>query len=71
MHSVAHNKWSGHIYNADDGNTYSSDLQLASAKTLEVRGCMISVLCGGETWTKLADIAIAPPADATVASANQ
>jgi uncharacterized protein (DUF2147 family) len=52
-------KWSGKIYNADDGKTYSSELHLAGIKKLEVRGCMMSFLCGGETWTKVADIAVA------------
>ena len=61
--SVADKKWSGTIYNADDGKTYSSDLQLAGTKKLEVRGCVLAVLCGGETWTKVGEI--------TVASVNQ
>jgi len=59
----AGHKWSGKIYNADDGKTYSSELHLAGARKLEVRGCVMSFLCGGETWTKVGDIA--------VASANQ
>ena len=53
MRSVADKKWSGTIYNADDGKTYSSDLQLAGTKKLEVRGCVLAVLCGGETWTRV------------------
>ena len=52
-------KWSGKIYNADNGKTYSSELHLANVKKLEVRGCVMSFLCGGETWTKVADIAVA------------
>lgn len=63
MRSVNDKKWSGTIYNADDGKTYSSELRLAGAKKLEVRGCVLSVLCGGETWTKIGEI--------TVASAGQ
>ena len=57
------NKWSGKIYNADDGKTYSSELHLAGARKLEVRGCVLSFLCGGETWTKVNEV--------NVASANQ
>src|SRR5690349_8496017 len=49
MNPVASKKWSGRIYNADNGKTYASELHLASAKKLEVRGCVLSVLCGGET----------------------
>jgi uncharacterized protein (DUF2147 family) len=55
----AGNKWSGNIYNADDGKTYSSELHLAGARKLEVRGCVLSILCGGETWTKVGDVAVA------------
>jgi uncharacterized protein (DUF2147 family) len=45
------NKWSGQIYNADDGNSYASNISVASPETLKVEGCVGS-LCGGETWTR-------------------
>jgi uncharacterized protein (DUF2147 family) len=57
MKSVAERKWSGRIYNADDGKTYTSDVTLAGPRKLEVRGCVMAVLCGGETWTKLVGVA--------------
>jgi uncharacterized protein (DUF2147 family) len=57
MKSVAERKWSGRIYNADDGKTYVSDVTLAGPRKLEVRGCVMAVLCGGETWTKLVGVA--------------
>lgn len=44
------NKWSGQIYNADDGSTYASSVSVTSAETLRVEGC-VGALCGGETWT--------------------
>ena len=46
------NKWSGQIYNADDGNTYASNVSLADADILKVEGCM-GALCGGENWTRV------------------
>ena len=46
------NKWSGTIYNADDGKTYSSNLMLQSATKAKVEGCVMSVLCKGENWTR-------------------
>jgi len=52
MKRVANRKWSGRIYNADNGKTYSSDVTLAGPGRLEVRGCVMAILCGGETWTK-------------------
>jgi len=59
MHPSGGRKWAGKIYNADNGKTYSSELRPTGAKKLEVRGCVLSFLCGGETWTKVADIAVA------------
>jgi uncharacterized protein (DUF2147 family) len=59
MKSVAHNKWSGTIYNADDGKSYSSDVIVAGPKKLEVRGCVLGILCGGETWTKVGEVTLA------------
>lgn len=54
MQQVATNKWSGRIYNADDGQTYDANVTLQNAQTLEVQGCVGSVLCGSEMWTKFA-----------------
>jgi uncharacterized protein (DUF2147 family) len=68
MRAAGPDKWSGRIYNADDGKTYASHVRLAGAKRLEVRGCVLAVLCGGETWSKVADL---PPEPAvTVAAAR-
>jgi uncharacterized protein (DUF2147 family) len=45
------NKWSGHIYNADDGGTYVSNISVSGPDTLRVEGC-VGMLCGSETWTR-------------------
>ena len=45
------NRWSGQIYNADDGSTYASNVSLVGADILKVEGCM-GALCGGENWTR-------------------
>ena len=47
------NKWSGQIYNADDGKGYASTVSVAGPDTLKVEGCVGS-LCGGENWTRSA-----------------
>ncbi|MEH2525371.1 MULTISPECIES: DUF2147 domain-containing protein [unclassified Bradyrhizobium] len=52
MQAVAPNKWSGQIYNADDGGTYASSVSVAGPDTLRVEGC-VGALCGGETWTRV------------------
>ena len=52
MHAAGPGKWSGQIYNADDGKAYASNVSVTSANTLRVEGC-VGVLCGGETWTRV------------------
>ncbi|AMA55770.1 DUF2147 domain-containing protein [Bradyrhizobium sp. CCGE-LA001] len=51
MQPSAPNKWSGQIYNADDGSSYASSITVTSADSLRVEGC-VGALCGGETWTR-------------------
>jgi uncharacterized protein (DUF2147 family) len=51
MRHAGPGKWSGHIYNADDGRTYVSNISIAGPSTLKVEGC-IGSLCGGENWTR-------------------
>ena len=51
MQSSGPSKWSGQIYNADDGSTYASSVSVTSAETLRVEGC-VGALCGVETWTR-------------------
>ena len=47
------NKWSGQIYNADDGRSYASSIAVSGPGTLRVEGC-VGALCGGETWSRSA-----------------
>jgi uncharacterized protein (DUF2147 family) len=51
MQPAGPNKWSGQIYNADDGSTYASSITVKGADALRVEGC-VGTLCGGETWTR-------------------
>ena len=46
------NRWSGQIYNADDGNSYASSVSVTGADTLRVEGC-VGALCGGESWARV------------------
>src|SRR5690242_7113041 len=46
--------WEGQVYNAKDGQTYSSSITPTDADHLEIRGCVLGFLCGGETWTRVA-----------------
>ncbi|OQW54860.1 MAG: hypothetical protein A4S14_14495 [Proteobacteria bacterium SG_bin9] len=45
------NKWSGRIYNADDGKSYDSHVSVTAPDALRVEGC-VGAFCGGETWTR-------------------
>jgi len=51
MQPAGPNKWSGQIYNADDGNSYASNISMAGPDTLKVEGC-VGGLCGGENWSR-------------------
>ena len=53
MKPAGPNKWSGHIYNADDGKTYESNISVASPDTLKVEGCIGGALCGSENWRRV------------------
>ena len=45
-------KWSGQIYNADDGNIYQASMTVQGAGTARVQGCVLGVLCKTHTWTR-------------------
>jgi uncharacterized protein (DUF2147 family) len=47
-------QWEGEVYNANDGKTYSSSIKPVGSDKLEIRGCVLGFLCGGETWTRIA-----------------
>lgn len=51
MRADGANRWSGRIYNADDGQSYESHVSVAGPDTLKVEGCVGS-MCGGESWTR-------------------
>jgi uncharacterized protein (DUF2147 family) len=51
MHATGPNRWSGQIYNADDGSTYASNVSVSAPDILKVEGC-VGAFCGGENWTR-------------------
>jgi uncharacterized protein (DUF2147 family) len=46
-------QWEGQVYNAKDGQTYSSTITPTDPDHMEIRGCVLGFLCGGETWTRV------------------
>ena len=46
-------RWSGRMYNPDDGRTYNGSLTLTSANSIRVEGCRAGGgACGKRSWTR-------------------
>jgi uncharacterized protein (DUF2147 family) len=47
------NKWSGQVYNAEDGKTYTGSLTLQDPNTIKLEGCILGgLVCKASTWTR-------------------
>jgi uncharacterized protein (DUF2147 family) len=47
-------KWSGQVYNAEDGKTYSGSITMVSAGALKLEGCALAgLICKAQTWTRV------------------
>ncbi|WP_426412825.1 DUF2147 domain-containing protein [Bradyrhizobium ganzhouense] len=46
-------QWEGQVYNAKDGQLYSATITPTGTDKLEIKGCVMGFLCGGETWTRV------------------
>ena len=57
--------YAGKIYNAENGKSYDVTFQMDKASDLHVKGCMLSILCGSQHWTRVADIPAAGVVAAT------
>ena len=44
-------RWTGRVYNPEDGGTYTAHITMKSDVALRLEGCMM-VICSGETWTR-------------------
>jgi uncharacterized protein (DUF2147 family) len=47
----ADGRFEGQIYNAENGKTYEISLTRGT-KDLNVKGCMLAILCASQTWTQ-------------------
>src|SRR6266481_3898750 len=56
-------QWQGQVYNAKDGQFYSSTIKPIGSDQLEIQGCVLGFLCGGETWTRVAPPIPSSPAN--------
>jgi uncharacterized protein (DUF2147 family) len=52
-------RWTGHLYNADDGKTYEGNLVVVGPDSVKVEGCLIGI-CMGETWQRVQSAARPP-----------
>ncbi|RZN34704.1 DUF2147 domain-containing protein [Bradyrhizobium sp. Leo121] len=57
--------WEGQVYNAKDGQLYSSTIKPIGSDKLEIQGCVLGFLCGGETWTR-----VGPPIPSSAAGST-
>ena len=57
-------QWEGQVYNAKDGQLYSATITTVGTDQLEIKGCVMGFLCGGETWTRVAPPIPLSPANA-------
>jgi hypothetical protein len=61
--------WEGQVYNAKDGQFYSSTIKPVGTDQLEIQGCVLGFLCGGETWTRVGPPIPASPGNSMAKSA--
>jgi uncharacterized protein (DUF2147 family) len=45
-------RWSGRLYNVDNGNSYAGRLLELGPTTIRVEGCAIGI-CGGQNMTRI------------------
>jgi len=62
-------EWEGQVYNAKDGQYYSSTIKPVDPDHLEIQGCVLGFLCGGETWTRVAGPIPSSPANSMAKAA--
>jgi uncharacterized protein (DUF2147 family) len=53
MKPAGADKWTGQVYNAEDGKTYSGNLTYSGGNALQLQGCALGgLVCKGQAWTK-------------------
>ncbi len=52
MKPAGNARWEGTILDPRNGKIYQSSMTLRNVGLLRVEGCVMGVLCGGETWTR-------------------
>jgi uncharacterized protein (DUF2147 family) len=47
------NKWEGDLTDAGSGKTYAGTVTLEGANALNLKGCVMGLLCKSETWSRV------------------
>jgi uncharacterized protein (DUF2147 family) len=53
----AEGHYEGKIYNADNGKSYDVQVWSDDPAALQVKGCMLAIFCGSQTWKRVTDVA--------------
>ncbi|MDB5580375.1 MAG: hypothetical protein JWR80_5551 [Bradyrhizobium sp.] len=56
-------QWEGQVYNAKDGQMYATTIKPVGSDQMEIQGCVLGFLCGGETWTRVSGPIPSSPAN--------
>src|ERR1043166_5063036 len=54
-------RWTGEVYNSQNGKMYQATISLADENTLDLEGCLVWPLCQTQQWTRVKG----PPPNAT------
>jgi len=50
----AEQRWIGHVYNSENGKTYSANIRLVNPNVMRLEGCLFEdFLCMGQDWTRV------------------
>ncbi|WP_375408728.1 DUF2147 domain-containing protein [uncultured Methylobacterium sp.] len=52
----ADQRFEGKIYNSEEGKSYDVTIWSEQPTELSIRGCMLAILCGSQTWTRVSDV---------------
>jgi uncharacterized protein (DUF2147 family) len=47
------NKWSGALYNRENGKSYAGTITVKAKDAIDLSGCVAAVLCRSVTWTRV------------------
>jgi uncharacterized protein (DUF2147 family) len=52
----AEGHYEGKVYNSEEGKNYDVSVWSENPASLKIRGCLVVVLCGTQTWSRTTDV---------------